>query len=105
MFLSIQQGVYLQLLAKTVYFLPTEDPILVTVQKLSKAPLAEVWVPAPHPSKLNVFSDVAVHLGAVLLLVIALVGAFVQVFHQHSRRQLSSPTHTRNNCISHLHRR
>jgi hypothetical protein len=35
-FLSIPQGVYLQLLAKTVYFLPTEDPILVTVQSYQK---------------------------------------------------------------------
>jgi hypothetical protein len=50
--------------------------------------MKQPWVPAPHPSELNLFSDVAVHLGAVLLLVIALVGAFVQVFHQHSRRQL-----------------
>jgi len=48
------------------------------------------WVTALHPSELNIylFSDVAVHLEAVLLLVIALVGAFVQVFHQRSRRQL-----------------
>jgi len=33
-------------------------------------------------------SDVAVHLEAAVLLVVALVGAFVQVFHRYSRRQL-----------------
>jgi hypothetical protein len=41
-----------------------------------------------HPPKLNLFSDVAVHLEAALLLVIALVGAFVQIFHRYSRRKL-----------------
>jgi len=66
-------GVYLHLLAKTVYFLPTEDPILVQVQSFQK----RLWL-----------SDIAVHSEVTVLVVIALVGAFVQVFHRYSRRQL-----------------
>jgi len=66
-------GVYLKLLATTIYFLPTADPLLATVQSFQR----RLWL-----------SDVAVHLEAAVLLVVALVGAFVQVFHRYSRRQL-----------------
>jgi hypothetical protein len=45
-------------------------------------------LPAPPLSDLYLFSDVAVHLEVIVLVVIALVGAFVQVFHQYSRRRL-----------------
>jgi hypothetical protein len=84
-------GVYLRLLAKTVYFLPTEDSIVVEVQSFQKRFLLRygmVCISALHLSELNLFSDIAVRLQIVVLLVIALVGAFVQLSHRYSRRQL-----------------
>jgi len=66
-------GVYLRLLATTVYFLPSNDTLLVEVQSFQR----RLWL-----------SGVVVHLQAVVLVVIALVGAFVQVAHRKSRQQL-----------------
>jgi hypothetical protein len=39
-------------------------------------------------SESQLFSNVVVHLQAAVLLVVAFVGTFVQVFHRRSRRQL-----------------
>jgi hypothetical protein len=66
-------GIYLGLIAKTVYFLPTEDPILVQVQSYQQ----RLWL-----------SNVAVHMVVFVLIVVALVGAFVEYFHHDSRRNL-----------------
>jgi len=66
-------GVYLKLIAKTVYFLPVNEPILVEVNSFEK----RLWM-----------TDIAVHIEAVALLVVALVGAFVQIVHYYSRRDL-----------------
>jgi len=49
--------------------------------------MKQSWLLA-HLFELYSLSDIVVHLEAVVLLVIALVGAFVQVFHRYSRRQL-----------------
>jgi len=66
-------GVYLKLIAKTVYFLPVNEPISVEVNSFEK----RLWM-----------TDIAVHIEAVALLVVALVGAFVQIVHYYSRRDL-----------------
>jgi len=66
-------GVYLNLLAQTVYFLPKGEPLLVEVQSFQR----RLWL-----------SDVAVHVEAAVLLVVAFVGALVQIFHLYSRRRL-----------------
>jgi hypothetical protein len=43
---------------------------------------------ALHLSEQPLFSNIVVHLQAAILLVVAVVGIFVQVFHRRSRRQL-----------------
>jgi hypothetical protein len=36
----------------------------------------------------HLFSDIAVHLLAIILILVALVGMLVQIFHRHSRKKL-----------------
>jgi hypothetical protein len=66
-------GVYLRLVAQTVYFLPLNESLSVEVQSFEK----RLWL-----------SGVAAHIEAVALLVVALVGAFVQILHYYSRQKL-----------------
>jgi len=66
-------GTYLHLVAKTLYFLPNEEPILVEVQSFQR----RLWL-----------SDVVVHMQAFVLLLIACLGTLVQVFHSYSRQKL-----------------
>ena len=44
-------------------------------------------------SEQSLFSDIAVHIEAAVLVLIALIGGFVQVFHRCSRRHL---------CLQHI---
>jgi len=66
---------YLKLIAKSVYFLPTTDEIIpVQVKSVQK----RLWL-----------SDVAVHIEAVALLVVAITGAYIQLLHRHNRKDLN----------------
>jgi hypothetical protein len=65
---------YLNLVAKSVYFLPsTDENIPVQVWSIHK----RLWL-----------SDVAVHIEAVALLAVALIGGYIQLLHRHNRRDL-----------------
>jgi len=66
---------YLQLIAKSVYFLPiTNQTIPVQVKSVQK----RLWL-----------SAVAVHIEVVALFVVALVGAYIQILHRINRRNLN----------------
>jgi hypothetical protein len=66
---------YLKLIAKSVYFLPiTDETIPVQVKSVQQ----RLWL-----------SDVAVHIEAVALLVVAFVGAYIQLLHRHNRKDLN----------------
>jgi hypothetical protein len=64
---------YLSLIAKTVYFLPFEQPITMQVKTIKK----RVWL-----------SDIAVHLLAAAMLLLAFFGTIVHFFHRNDRRRL-----------------
>jgi hypothetical protein len=64
---------YLKLIARTVYFLPSNELISVEVASWQK----RLWL-----------NDIAVHIEVVALLIVAVVGAFVHVLHHHSRQHL-----------------
>jgi len=66
-------GIYMKLVASVLYFLPTGGQILV--------------VPNSFQQRL-LLSDLAVHMEAVILLLVALAGTSVQIFHRESRRRL-----------------
>jgi len=66
-------GTYLSLLAKTVYFLPAPGPILVDMNSFQR----RLWL-----------SDAIVHVVVVILMLVAVSGALVQIFHRRSRQQL-----------------
>ncbi|RDB16062.1 hypothetical protein Hypma_003454 [Hypsizygus marmoreus] len=64
---------YLALIAKTVYFLPSSEPITVQVKTIKK----RVWL-----------GDTAVHLLAAAMLLLAFFGTIVHLFHRADRRNL-----------------
>lgn len=66
--------IYLALLAQTAYFLPTVQPMQMKVTIVIK----RLWV-----------GSVAAHLLAVILILIAVLGTFVQVAHRNERRKLN----------------
>ncbi|KAJ3560319.1 hypothetical protein NP233_g10916 [Leucocoprinus birnbaumii] len=64
---------YLALVASTVYFLPSTEPITVEVRSFQQ----RVWL-----------SDVAVHLLTTAMLLLALFATLIHLFHRHDRRLL-----------------
>jgi len=66
---------YLKLIAKSVYFLPTTD---ITIPVMVKSMQKRLWL-----------SAVAVHIEAVALLVVAIVGGYIQILHRHNRKNLN----------------
>ncbi|KAF7761476.1 hypothetical protein Agabi119p4_9468 [Agaricus bisporus var. burnettii] len=75
-FVSIANHVYttyLASVARTVYFLPQDEPFTLQVRTFSKRVL---------------LSDTAVHLLAVAMLLLALIGTLIQLLHRYDRRQL-----------------
>jgi len=64
---------YLRLIAKTVYFLPFEEPLTVQVKTIRK----RLWM-----------SEVAVHLLAVAMILVALIGIIIHIFHRADRQDL-----------------
>lgn len=82
---------YLKLIAKTVYFLPTTQSLMVVEVKSFEKRL---WLRCVNHEPLiernwsDVHSDVAVHILVVVLFLIAIVGALVQILHSHARRRL-----------------
>ncbi|GLB39261.1 hypothetical protein LshimejAT787_0604230 [Lyophyllum shimeji] len=64
---------YLTLVARTVYFLPNNEPITMQVKTIHK----RVWL-----------SDTAVHLLAAAMLLLAFFGTLVHLFHRADRRRL-----------------
>jgi uncharacterized membrane protein len=78
--------------AKTVYFFPAVTPILVQVNSFQRRLCLRYGTILAYVlrycSELDRFSDVAVHLLAVILIVIGVAGMFAQIFHRRSRQQL-----------------
>ncbi|KAH8097012.1 hypothetical protein BXZ70DRAFT_895244 [Cristinia sonorae] len=66
-------GMYLSLLARTVYFLDYSKPITVRVKTIHKRLF---------------LSDLAVHLLAVVMLILSIGGTVLQLAHRHARRRL-----------------
>ncbi|KAF9445292.1 hypothetical protein P691DRAFT_762617 [Macrolepiota fuliginosa MF-IS2] len=66
---------YLALVASIVYFLPHQEQMIVEV----RLPL---WIPYLH------YSDIAVHLLAAEMLLLAIFAILIQVFHRYGRRKL-----------------
>ncbi|KAF9444645.1 hypothetical protein P691DRAFT_836023 [Macrolepiota fuliginosa MF-IS2] len=64
---------YLALVARTAYFLPLQEQMTVEVRTFKK----RVWL-----------SDTAVHLLTTAMLLLAVFGTLIQLFHRHDRRQL-----------------
>jgi len=65
---------YLTLIAKAVYFLPNAEPIVLQVKTFEP----RLWL-----------SSTAVHLLAILLIVLALCAAVIHIFHRHERQDLN----------------
>jgi hypothetical protein len=65
---------YLKMIAKSVYFLPTTDE---TIPVQVKTVQQRLWL-----------SAVAVHIEAVALLAVATIGAYIQILHRYTRRNL-----------------
>jgi len=65
---------YLKLISKSVYFLPTSDE---TIPVQVKSVQQRLWL-----------SAVAVHIEAVALLLVAFIGAYIQLLHRYKRRDL-----------------
>ncbi|KAJ7368063.1 hypothetical protein DFH08DRAFT_761565 [Mycena albidolilacea] len=65
---------YLTLIAKAVYFLPNQEPITMQVKTFQP----RLWM-----------SDLAVHLLAALLVVLAVCAAVIHVFHRYERQDLN----------------
>ncbi|PPQ90530.1 hypothetical protein CVT25_015820 [Psilocybe cyanescens] len=66
-------SIYLALIARQVYYLPDNEDLTVLVRTFRK----HVWI-----------SDVAAHLLAVAMLILALFGTLVHLFHREDRRNL-----------------
>ncbi|KAK0211432.1 hypothetical protein IW262DRAFT_1467913 [Armillaria fumosa] len=64
---------YLTLIAKTVYLLDDNEPITIQMKTVQK----RIWL-----------SDVAVHLLAVAMFLLAFFGTIIQLFHRYDRRKL-----------------
>ncbi|KAK0438352.1 uncharacterized protein EV420DRAFT_1212338 [Desarmillaria tabescens] len=64
---------YLTLIAKTVYFLDNSEPITIQMKTVQK----RIWL-----------SDVAVHLLAVAMFLLAFFATIIQLFHRYDRRSL-----------------
>ncbi|PBK94756.1 hypothetical protein ARMGADRAFT_1164356 [Armillaria gallica] len=67
------QRTYLTLIAKTVYLLDDSEPITIQMKTVQK----RIWL-----------SDVAVHLLAVAMFLLAFFGTIIQLFHRFDRRNL-----------------
>ncbi|KAJ7774308.1 hypothetical protein DFH07DRAFT_912857 [Mycena maculata] len=65
---------YLTLIAKAVYFLPNSEPITLQVKTFT----LRLW-----------FSPTAVHILAVLFLLLALSASVIHIFHRHERQGLN----------------
>ncbi|KAJ7276167.1 hypothetical protein B0H12DRAFT_1083885 [Mycena haematopus] len=65
---------YLTLIAKAVYFLPNQEPITMQVRTFQN----RLWL-----------SDLAVHLLAALLMILAISAAAIHVFHRYERQDLN----------------
>ncbi|KAF9460650.1 hypothetical protein BDZ94DRAFT_1311303 [Collybia nuda] len=64
---------YISLVARTVYFLDVEEPLIIQLKTFRK----HVWL-----------SDIAVHLLSASMLLLALFGTVVHLFHRSDRRDL-----------------
>ncbi|KAI0058622.1 hypothetical protein BV25DRAFT_1810416, partial [Artomyces pyxidatus] len=64
---------YLAMLARLLYFVASDEPVTVSVQTIKK----RLWL-----------SDVAVHLLAAGMLILAFFGAVIHVLHRYDRRDL-----------------
>ena len=93
------QTTYLALLAQTAYFLPTAQPMQMKVTIVVK----RLWISSAQRgitvslpilvmtdafSTVCISSTVAAHLLAVILILIAALGTFVQVAHRNERKRL-----------------
>ncbi|KAF8189611.1 hypothetical protein K438DRAFT_1832886 [Mycena galopus ATCC 62051] len=67
-------GIYLTLVAAAVYFLPNQEPIVMQVKTFQN----RLWL-----------SDLAVHLLAALLVILAICVAAIHVFHRYDRQDLN----------------
>jgi len=65
---------YLTLIAKAVYFLPNQEPILLQVKTFQ----LRLWL-----------TSTAVHLLAALFLILAVVAAVIHIFHRYERQDLN----------------
>ncbi|KAF7355111.1 Non-specific serine/threonine protein kinase [Mycena sanguinolenta] len=65
---------YLTLIAKAVYFLPNQEPITLQVKTFQN----RLWL-----------SDLAVHLLAALLIILAISAAVIHIFHRYERQDLN----------------
>lgn len=87
---SGRQSIYLALIARQVYFLPDNEDLTVSVKTFRK----HVWIRyvvfklSSRLSLNSLYSDVAAHLLAVAMLILALFGTLVHLFHREDRRNL-----------------